>query len=134
MLDQDVVLLDVTLACSRMGDDVEVEDLISVGCLDRFYAENSNLRPEKEVIRYKPPMSRRLVINGADKELLIEWLERNAELKDLENVMFMLCEARSRFSLRNLPSLEDKQIWKKRLAEEIDSYKCLGKRSDQWSC
>jgi hypothetical protein len=79
-------------------------------------------------------MSRRLVINGTDKELLIEWLELHAELKDLENVLFMLCEARSRFSLRNLPAMKDKHTWKKRLAEEIDSYKCLGMRSDQWSC
>jgi hypothetical protein len=134
ILDQDVLLLDVKLACARMDEDVEIEDLISVGCLDRFYAENSSLRPEREIIRYKPPMSRRLVINGTDKELLIEWLELHAELKDLENVLFMLCEARSRFSLRNLPAMKDKHTWKKRLAEEIDSYKCLGMRSDQWSC
>ena len=134
MLDQDVVLLDAKLACSRMGEDVEIEDLISVGCLDRFYSENPSLRPEKEIIRYKEPMSRRLVINGADKELLIQWLELNAEMKDLENVLFMLCEARSRFSLRNLPAMKDKQTWKKRLAEQIDSYKCLGLRSAHWTC
>jgi len=134
VLDQDVVLLDVKLACSRIGEAVEIEDLISVGCLDRFYAENPDLRPEMEMIRYKPPISRRLVINGADKELLIEWLERNAELKDLEHVMFMLCEARSRFSLRNLPAMNDRQAWKRRLTEEIDSYKSLGNRSDHWIC
>jgi len=134
ILDQDVVLLDVKLACARMDEDVEIEDLISVGCLDQFYAENVSLRPEREIIRYKPPMSRRLIVNGIDKELLIEWLEDHAELKDLENVLFMLCEARSRFSLKNLPAMKDKQIWRKRLAEEVDSYKCLGKRSDQWSC
>jgi hypothetical protein len=134
VLDQDVVLLDVKLACSRIGEAVEIEDLISVGCLDRFYAENPDLRPEMEMIRYKPPISRRLVINGADKELLIEWLERNAELKDLEHVMFMLCEARSRVYQRKIPSNKDKQAWKRRLTEEIDSYKSLGNRSDHWIC
>jgi hypothetical protein len=133
VLDQDVMLLDVKLACSRFGENVEIEDLVSVGCLDRFYAEHSDLRPEVEIIRYKTPMSRRLVINGADKDLLVEWLEQNADLKELENVMFMLCEARSRFSLRNLPAMKDKQAWKKRLVEEIDAHKCLGKRPDQWS-
>ncbi|MEZ5399217.1 MAG: hypothetical protein R2729_06070 [Bryobacteraceae bacterium] len=131
-LDQDVLLLDVKLACSRMDDDVEIEDLINVGCLDRFYADHPSLRPEREIIRYKAPMSRRLVVNGVDKETLIEWLERNARLEDLENVMFMLCEARSRFSLKNLPAMKDKQGWKKRLTEEVNQDKCLGKRSDQW--
>jgi len=132
VLNQDVLLLDVKLACGQMADDAEIEDLISVGCLDRFYAEYSTLRPEREVIRYKPPMSRRLVINGADKELLIDWLEKNAELRELENIMFMLCEARSRFSLRNLPEMKNKQGWKKRLVEESDGYKRLGKRPAQW--
>jgi hypothetical protein len=47
-LDQDVLLLDVNLACSRMGGNIEIEDLISIGCLNRFYAEHMDLRPEKE--------------------------------------------------------------------------------------
>jgi hypothetical protein len=133
-LDQDVLLLDVKLACSGMDGDVEIEDLIDVGCLDRFYADHPDLRPEREIIRYKPPMSRRLVINGADKDALIAWLERNARLEELENVMFMLCEARSRFSLKNLPAMKDKQGWKKRLTEEVRSDKCLGRRSAHWYC
>jgi hypothetical protein len=133
-LDQDVLLLDTKLACSGMDEDVESEDLINVGCLDRFYAEHPALRPEREIIRYKPPMSRRLVINGADKEALIEWLESNARLEDLENVLFVLCDARSRFSLKNLPDMKDKQGWKKKLTEEVRPDKCLGRRSDQWYC
>jgi hypothetical protein len=133
-LNQDVLLLDVKLACSRMDADVEIEDLINVGCLDRFYGEHLDLRPEKEVIRYKPPMSRRLVINGSDKETLIGWLEHNARLEELENVMFMLCEARSRFSLKNVPAMKDKQAWKKRLIEEVHPEKYLGKRSGHWNC
>lgn len=37
-----------------------------------------------------------------DPVLLVQWLDANAVLEDVENLMFMLCEVRSRFSLRNL--------------------------------
>jgi hypothetical protein len=95
---------------------------------------NPDLRPEREVIRYKPPVSRRLVVDGADKEQLIQWLDANAALDDLENLLFMLCEVRGRFSLRNLPAMKEKQTWRKRLAEESDPKKHFGNRSEHWVC
>jgi hypothetical protein len=59
-LGQDAVLLDSSIACSRAEQEVEIEDFISLSCLDRFYGHHTDLRPEKEVIKYKAPASRRL--------------------------------------------------------------------------
>jgi hypothetical protein len=132
VLDQEVLFLDFKVACSRVETDVEIEDFISLACLDRLYRAYPDLRPEKEIIRYKPPISRRLVVNGADKELLVEWLDANAVLDDLENLMFMLCEVRSRFSLRNPLAMKDKQGWRKRLMEESNPDKQFGNRSGHW--
>jgi len=132
ILDQEAVLLDSNIACSRVEPEVEIEDFISIGCLDRFYAAHPQLRPEKEIIRYKTPASRRLVVDGVDKEALILWLEENASLDDLENLMFVLCEVRSRFSLRNLPAMKDRQTWRKRLMSECSPEKHFGNRTGQW--
>jgi hypothetical protein len=132
-LDQEVLFLDGKIACSRVDPDVEIEDFVSLGCLDRFYVAHPDLRPEKEVIKYKHPVARRLVVDGAHKELLLQWLEANAVLEDLENLMFVLCEVRSRFSLRNLPAKE-RQSWKKRLMEEFSLERHFGNRSVHWVC
>ena len=133
VLDQEVVLLDPRLACCRGEQEVETEDFISLSCLDRFYAAHPDLRPEKEVIRYKPPASRRLVIDGVHKEALINWLEENATLADLENLVFVLCDIRSRFSLQTLPVMDDRTSWRKKLAEEFNPGKHVGKRPGNWS-
>jgi hypothetical protein len=132
ILDQEVLLLDSKIACSRIEADVEIEDFISVDCLDRFYGTYQDLRPEREVIRYKAPVSRRLVVDGADKERLTEWLEINAELVDIESLVFILCEVRSRFSLRNLPAMKDRQSWRKKLIEEPNPHKHFGHRPEHW--
>jgi hypothetical protein len=134
VLDQEVVLLDSQIACSRAESDVEIEDFVSLGCLDRFYLSHPHLRPEKEVVRYKPPVSRRLVVDGEDKDQLIRWLEANATLDDFENLLFMLCEVRSRFSLRNLPAMKQRLIWRRRLTDESVPQKHFGNRSEQWVC
>jgi hypothetical protein len=136
VLDQEVLFLDSKIACSRVEPDVEIEDFVGLGCLDRFYSAHPELRPEKEVIRYKPPVSRRLVVDGADKDVLMQWLDANAALDDLENLMLMLCEVRSRFSLRNLPAMKDKQSWqswRRRLIEESNQLKHFGNRPAHWA-
>ncbi|MCL4797714.1 MAG: hypothetical protein KJZ84_24330 [Bryobacteraceae bacterium] len=134
VLDQEVLLLDSRIACSRAESDVEIEDFVSLGCLDRFYLAHPHLRPEKEIVRYKPPVSRRLVVDGADKEQFMQWLEANATLDDLENLLFPLCEVRSRFSLRNLPAMREKHTWRKRLTDEVVPHKHFGNRSEHWVC
>ena len=62
----------------------------------------------------------------------MQWLETNATLGDLENLMFVLCEVRSRFSLRNISAMKDKQSWRRRLLEDSDLDKHFGNRLVHW--
>jgi hypothetical protein len=133
ILGQDVLLLDPKVSCSRSDSDVEIEDFINVSCLDRFYEAHPDLRPEKEVIRYKLPKARRLVVDGVDKDALVEWLESNASLNDLENLFFVLCDIRGRFSLKNELSGKEVLAWKRRLEEESNQDKLIGNRPHHWS-
>jgi hypothetical protein len=127
-LDQEALLLESNIACSRIEGELEIEDLIGLSCLDRFYEANPDLNPEKEILRYKEPKARRLVVNGIDKERLIVWLEAYAELSDLENILFLLCDIRRRFSLKNLWSKEEMDQWHKHLVNESNSPKQNGQR------
>jgi len=131
-LGQDALLLDTEIACSRVQQEVQIEDFISLSCLDRFYESHEDLRPEIEVIKYKSPPSRRLVVEGLHKEQLLNWLESNASLEELENLIFVLCDIRSRFSLRNLDEMVDRAKWKKQLIEESLPKKHFGKRPSNW--
>jgi hypothetical protein len=131
ILDQDVIL-DPKLSCSRSDADVEIEDFVSLSCLDRFYDASPSLLPEKEIIKYKPPMSRRIVVDGADKELFVEWLESNATLADLENLFLVLCDIRARFSLKNPFPASEMQVRKKKLEGEFDQAKHFGSRPHHW--
>jgi hypothetical protein len=92
-----------------------------------------DLRPEMEIIKYKPPAARRIVIDGADKESLVAWLEQNASLDDLENLYFILCDIRSRFSLKNSLSIGEMRTWRKTLEEECAVGKHLGNRPKHWN-
>jgi hypothetical protein len=131
-LDQDAILLDPKLSCSRCDLEVEIEDFISLGCLDRFYLQNAEFRPEKELIKYKVPMGRRLVVEGVHKDVLLTWLETNASFEELENVFFVLCEIRNRFALRIPLSQADMAAWKKRLQDNFESEKHFGDRPGHW--
>ncbi len=133
ILQQDVLLLDPRISCSRSDSDVEIEDFISLSCLDRFYGAYPDLRPEKEIVRYKIPATRRIVVDGVDKETLVNWLDSNASLTDLENLFYLLCEIRGRFSLKNLLSVKELHGWRKKLEEEFNSDKHVGKRPLHWS-
>lgn len=133
ILEQDAILLDPQLSCSRCDIDVEIEDFISLSCLDRFYQQHPDYLPEKELIKYKLPVGRRLVVEGKHKEVLINWLEANAEFADVENMFYLLCEIRQRFSLRNPLSPREMSDWKRRLQVDLDVTKHVGNRPSHWS-
>jgi hypothetical protein len=78
------------------------------------------------------PVSRRLVVEGTDKEQLIQWLDANAGLEDVENLMYILCEVRSRFSLQNPSIMINKQNWRRKLIEESNQIKHFGNRPEHW--
>jgi hypothetical protein len=132
ILDQDVILLDPKLSCSRSDADVEIEDFVSLSCLDRFYDASPALLPEREIIKFKAPMSRRIVVNGADKESLVQWLESNATLTDLENLFLVLCDIRARFSLKNPFPTGEMQVRRKKLEVEFDPAKNFGSSPRRW--
>ena len=131
-LGQEALLLDTAIACSRVQSEVEIEDFISLSCLDRFYECHEHLRPEIEIIKYKHPISRRIVVDGVHKEELTGWLENNAALEELENLIFVLCDIRNQFSLRNFSLMNDRAKWKKQLVEELRTDKHFGKRPSNW--
>jgi hypothetical protein len=132
ILEQDSLLLDPQLSCSRCDTEVEIEDFISLSCLDRFYEQHQNYLPEKEIIKYKVPPARRLVVEGPHKDALVEWLEANALFSDVENMFFLFCQIRDRFSLRNPLSQNEMIGWRKRLKVELDPAKHLGNRPKHW--
>ena len=133
ILQQDALLLDPRMSCSRSDWDAEIEDFIALSCLDHFYTDFPSLRPEKEIIRYKVPATRRIVVDGVDKEALINWLESNASFDDLENLVYILCDVRSRFSLKNHLSTNELRAWKRRLEEDVSPAKHIGRRPSHWS-
>jgi hypothetical protein len=97
------LLLDRIAAMSACDTEWVIEDLLSVSCLDRFYAAHANLKPAREEIAHYPPEGRRLVIHGEDKWTLVEWLERNATADDLYGLMVQMQLVRRRFALRDWP-------------------------------
>jgi hypothetical protein len=72
------------------------------------------------------------VVEGIHKEALIQWLEVNASFEELENIFFMLCEIRNRFSLRIPLSHLEMGTWKKRLQDNFEPGKHLGERPGHW--
>jgi hypothetical protein len=133
VIGQEAILLDPKVSCSRVEPEVEIEDFVSLACLDRFYEEHTQLRPEKEMIRYKSPEGRRLIVDGADKGTLLTWLESSASLPDLENLLWILCDIRSKFSLKQLYSLKELQERKRQLETETNAKKHLGNRPKHWA-
>ncbi len=133
ILEQDVLLLEPRLSCSRSDTDAEIEDFVSLACLDQFYEEHAELRPEKEIIRYKDPAGRRLIVSGVDKDALVTWLESHASLRDVESLFLVMSEIRERFSLRNVLSAKELRAWRKRLVDEVDSHKHVGNRPKHWA-
>jgi hypothetical protein len=133
VLQQDAMLLEPKLSCSRSNSEVEIEDFIALTCLDRFYEAHLDLRPEREIIRYKSPPARRLVIDGGHKDSLVRWLDQFASLEDVENLFFILCDIRSRFSLKNSLSSGEMRDWKQKLEDEFSVRKHLGARPKHWS-
>lgn len=133
VMKQEAMTLKPELSCCRYKGDAEIEDFVSLHCLDRFYEAHPELRPEEEVIRFKEPRVRRLVVDGRDKEILAKWLEEEATFDELENVAYVLCEIRVGFGLRALVPPREMQRWKQRLKNEIRPEKQLGRRPRHWS-
>ena len=135
-LNQKVLLLhDAFLRKHRATDDnveVEIEDLVSVECLDRFFEARTDLSPEFEALFYANPRVRRLVVRGADKEPFVQWLETNATFEDVERVVFVLCEICHHFGLGALKPKSDMRAWRDAICDPGHSSSRAGRRPAPW--
>ena len=98
-LGQRALILPLQLAASASEDNIEIEDLVSVECLDQFYEDEFNLSPESELLVYGTDERRRLVVRGIDKEQLVQWMQNNAKLDDVQNLVRLLKHVRWMFGL-----------------------------------
>ena len=76
---------------------VEVEDLLSIELLDRFYDDHPDLEPEE--IRWRSGGSWRVAPRGEDKERLANWATDEMRLKDCSRLLYVFCIVRKRLGL-----------------------------------
>ena len=118
-------------ACADMVE-VEIEDLISLSCIDRFFEARRDLTPEYEGLHYGSPEKRHLVVRGADKGALVDWLCDNASYEDLERVTFVLCEIRQNLGLPIPIPRNETRAWRDRLCGDAHPSSGAGLRPLPW--
>lgn len=74
----------------------EIEDLVALPLLERFYAENSELQPEERTIRGDLT---RVVVAGLDKEVAADWIAEHASFDDLQKIVYVVCMLRESIGL-----------------------------------
>lgn len=93
---------------------VEVEDLLGLSVLDRFYDAHPNFNPEE--IRWRNG-AWRLVPSGQDKAIIAEWTAHEIHIGDCERLVYVLCVLRKRLGLA-IPR-SDLDGWRAELARGI---------------
>lgn len=76
---------------------LEIEDLLCVPLLDRFYEEHANLEPEER--RERVGGLRRITPQGVDKERLAAWVSEVATIHECERLVYVLCRLRKALGL-----------------------------------
>jgi hypothetical protein len=76
---------------------VEIEDLLSIDLLDRFYNQHRDLEPEE--IRWRSGGRWRIVPRGLDKEQLANWAMEEMQLKECLRLLYLLSFLRKRLGL-----------------------------------
>lgn len=117
----------------EVGDsvEVEIEDLLSVDCLDKFYESHPHVSPELETIYYKKD-GRRIVVCGSDKERLVDWVGQNATYEDLERIVYVLCWIRLELGLSVEKDRKDLEAWKRELCSAGSYTNRFGRRPKPW--
>lgn len=88
-----ILLPEVLDPLGRRGDEivVEIEDLIPVELLTRFYLETQDAIPQE---RHWHNCYWRIVPRGVDKEALADWVASCADFTQMEAVVYLLCRIR----------------------------------------
>src|SRR6266540_253993 len=76
---------------------LEIEDLLCLRILDRFYRVHPHSEPEE--VRLRVGGLRRVAPQGADKESLAEWASREMVLEECERLIYVLCRLRKSVGL-----------------------------------
>lgn len=74
----------------------EIEDLVSISLLERFYAEHHELEPEERTTRGSLT---RLVVAGPDKDVAANWISDHASFSDVEKIVYVICTLRQSLGL-----------------------------------
>lgn len=75
---------------------IEIEDLVSLALIERFYEANPNLQPEEKTTRGN---LLRIVIAGPDKERAAAWICERASFEDMAKIVYVLCMLRQSIGL-----------------------------------
>lgn len=112
--------------------DIEIEDLINIDLIDKFYKENREYIPEFEGLYYKGQKIRRLVVRGEDKESFVEWIVENACFEDIERVFYVFYLVRNRFPLPGKKTDQEMRVWRTTLCDPNHRSSNLGLRPEPW--
>ena len=74
----------------------EIEDLVALPLMERFYAENSEFQPEERTVRGELT---RVVVAGTDKEAAADWIADHASFEDLQRIVYVVCMLRDSIGL-----------------------------------
>ncbi len=76
---------------------LEIEDLVCLRVLDRFYEEHPDLEPEER--RERAGGLRRITPQGVDKDALADWAAARVTIDECERVVYVLCRLRRELGL-----------------------------------
>jgi hypothetical protein len=76
---------------------LEIEDLLCLGLIDRFYQAHADLEPEET--RTRVGGLRRITPQGVDKQALADWAAHAATVGDCERMVYALCRLRKLIGL-----------------------------------
>lgn len=74
----------------------EIEDLLPIKLLEEFYAENSDCEPEERTTRGGLT---RIVVAGADKDRVANWVCDRASFEDMRKLVYVICNLREHVGL-----------------------------------
>lgn len=94
-------------------EEVEIEDLVDPGLLDRFYEEHEQYAQERT--RIEKGRLVRIVVGGAHKMECAEWVANHATLEDIERILYVIYVIRDQLKFTRTESEPDPHEWLDRL-------------------